>query len=43
MVITFDIETMGINAYRDKIILIGMKQGRKILNGSYGKPAVNLR
>jgi uncharacterized protein YprB with RNaseH-like and TPR domain len=30
MVVTFDIETMGTNAYRDKIILIGMKRGRKI-------------
>lgn len=30
MVVAFDIETMGTNAYRDKIILIGMKQGGKI-------------
>jgi uncharacterized protein YprB with RNaseH-like and TPR domain len=30
MIVAFDIETLGINAYRDKIILIGMKQGRKI-------------
>jgi predicted PolB exonuclease-like 3'-5' exonuclease len=30
MVVTFDIETMGTNAYRDTIILIGMKWDRKI-------------
>ncbi|MCP8308924.1 MAG: ribonuclease H-like domain-containing protein [archaeon] len=30
MVVAFDIETLGKNAYRDKIILIGMKRGRKI-------------
>lgn len=30
MVVTFDIETMGLNAYNHQIVLIGMKQGKKI-------------
>ena len=30
MVVTFDIETLGLNAYKHQIVLIGMKKGGKI-------------